>query len=73
MANQLNGQNKIVLLIVCLLLGAFGIHNLMLGEYKKCILRLVATFIFGLGFILALYDLVKILLNNYEANPTAWI
>lgn len=68
-AGNLGGQDKIVIALVCFFLGGLGIHNFMMGEKKKGIVRIVASLCFGLGAILALIDLVKILTDKYEVNP----
>ena len=58
--------------IICFLLGGFGIHNFMMGETKKGILRLVTCWC-GVGGILALVDFVKILMDSYKCDPNALI
>lgn len=63
------GYDKIVLAIICFFLGGIGIHNFMLGETKKGIVKIVFSFCFGIGTILALIDFVKILTDKYEVNP----
>ena len=67
--NKLNGQDKITMALVCLFLGGIGIHNFMMGETKKGVTKIILAFCFGLGGILALIDLIKILTDKYEANP----
>ncbi len=49
--------------------GGWGIHNFVLGETKKGIVKIVLTFCFGIGSILALIDFIKILIDKYEVNP----
>lgn len=66
---SINGQDKLVLILVCLFLGEFGIHNFILGETKKGIFRIIMSLCCGIGYILALIDLVKIALDTYEVNP----
>lgn len=63
------GYDKIVLALICFFLGGIGIHNFMLGETKKGIVKIVLSFCFGIGAILALIDFVKILTDKYEVNP----
>ncbi len=65
----LNGKDKITMILVCLFLGGIGIHNFMMGETKKGVLKIVLTLCFGLGGILALIDLVRIIVDKYEFNP----
>ncbi len=67
-ASNLNGQDKIVILLVCLFLGGLGIHNFIMGETKKGIFKIIMSFICGIGEILAIIDLIKIALDKYEIN-----
>ncbi len=71
-ANSLNGQDKILMAILCFFLGALGVHNFMMGETKKGIVKIVTSFICGIGGILALIDFVKILMDKYTYNPDAF-
>lgn len=68
-AGDLGGQDKIVMALICFFLGGIGIHNFMMGETKKGIVKIVLSFCFGIGAILALIDFVKILMDKYEVNP----
>lgn len=61
--------DKLVIALVCFFLGSIGIHNFMLGETKKGIVKIVLSFCFGIGAILALIDFIKILMDKYEVNP----
>lgn len=70
---ELGGQNKVVLAIVCFLLGSIGIHNFMMGEVKKGIFKIVMAFCFGISTILMLIDLVRILTDKYVVDPTKLI
>ena len=69
----LNGQDKIVMILVCLFLGGWGVHNFMMGETKKGVFRLVTCFICGIGGIIALIDLIKIAMGTYVVDPTKLI
>ena len=71
MENYLNGKDKVTMALICFFLGGLGIHNFMLGETKKGIVRIVASCCFGLGYILAIIDLVKILTDKYEVDAEA--
>ena len=71
--NYLNGKDKTTMIIICLFLGGFGIHNFMLGETKKGVLKIVASLCFGLGGILALVDLIKIATDSYVVDPNKLI
>ncbi len=68
-AANYGGYDKIVLALICFFLGGIGIHNFMLGETKKGIVKIVLSFCFGIGAILALIDFVRILTDKYEVNP----
>lgn len=61
--------DKIVIALVCFFLGGIGIHNFMLGETKKGVVKIVLSLCFGIGSILALIDFIKILMDKYEVNP----
>ncbi|MGI6279379.1 MAG: NINE protein [Acutalibacteraceae bacterium] len=68
-SNYLNGQDKVLMAVVCFFLGNIGIHNFILGETKKGIVKIALFFCFGISTILALIDFVKILADTYEVNP----
>ncbi len=68
-ANYLNGKDKVTIALICFFLGGLGIHNFMLGETKKGVVKIVLSFCFGIGSILALIDFIKILMDKYEVNP----
>ena len=68
-SGNLAGQDKIVMILVCLFLGCIGIHNFMMGEAKKGIFKIIMSFLCGLGGILALIDLVKICMDTYTVDP----
>ncbi len=65
----LNGKDKIVMALICFFLGGLGIHNFMLGETKKGIVKIVLSFLCGIGGILALIDFIKILMDKYVVDP----
>ncbi len=66
---NLNGQDKIVMILICFFLGGLGIHNFMMGETKKGIFRIVMSFLCGLGAIFALIDLIKLAMGTYVVDP----
>ncbi|MBQ9965170.1 MAG: NINE protein [Clostridia bacterium] len=68
--DNLNGQDKIVMILICLFLGGLGIHNFMMGETKKGVFKIIMSFCCGIGGILALIDLVKIAMGKYVVDPT---
>ncbi len=70
---ELNGQDKIVMLLICFFLGGLGIHKFMMGETKKGVFKIIMSFICGIGGILALIDLIKIAMDKYEVNPNALV
>ncbi len=65
----LNGQDKIVMLLVCFFIGYLGIHNFMMGESKKGVFKIIMSFVCGIGGILALIDLIKIAMGSYVVDP----
>ena len=66
---DLNGQDKLVMILICLFLGGIGIHNFIMGETKKGVFKIVMSFICGLGSIFALVDLIKICMGTYTVDP----
>ncbi len=66
---DLNGQDKIVMILICLFLGGLGIHNFMMGETKKGVFKIIMSFCCGIGSILALIDLIKIAMGTYVVDP----
>ena len=69
---KLNGQDKVVILLLCFFLGGFGIHNFMMGETKKGIFKIIMSCI-CLGGIFALIDFIKICMDSYVVDPDALI
>lgn len=65
---NLNGQDKLVMALVCFFLGGLGIHNFMMGETKRGIIKIVLSFLCGIGWILALIDFIQILTDKYEVK-----
>ena len=70
---DLAGQDKLVMILICLFLGGLGIHNFMMGETKKGIFRIVMSLCCGIGYIIALIDLIKIAMGTYVVDPTKLI
>ena len=66
---DLNGQDKIVMILVCFFLGSLGIHNFMMGETKKGVFKIIMSCCCGIGAILALIDLIKIAMGSYVVDP----
>ena len=65
----LNGKDKLTIALICFFLGGLGIHNFMLGETKKGVVKIVLSFCFYIGSILALIDFIKILTDKYVVDP----
>ena len=70
---DLNGQDKVVMILICLFLGGIGIHNFMMGETKKGVFKIIMSLCCGIGGILALIDLVKICMGTYVVDATKLI
>lgn len=69
-AANYGNYDKVVIALVCFFLGYLGVHNFMLGETKKGIVKIVLTvFCLGIGTIPALIDFIRILMDKYEVNP----
>lgn len=68
-SSYLNGQDKITIALICFFFGYLGIHNFMLGETKKGVMKIVLTCCVGIGCIFALIDFIKILTDSYEVDP----
>lgn len=66
---DLAGQDKVVMILICLFLGGLGIHNFMMGETKKGVFKIIMSFVCGIGGILALIDLIKIAMGTYVVDP----
>ena len=69
----LNGQDKTVMALICFFLGGIGIHNFMMGETKKGVMKIVFAFLCGISGIFALIDFIKILMGSYKVDPNALI
>ena len=70
--NRLGNYDKITMIIVCIFLGALGIHCFMLGEVKKGVLRIILSCCCGIGEIIALIDLIRICTDNYTVDPNGF-
>ena len=67
----LNGKDKLTIALICFFFGGIGIHNFMMGENKKGIMKIVFMFLCGISSILALIDFIKILAGSYKYDPEA--
>lgn len=72
-AGDLGGQSKTTMALVCFFLGGIGVHNFIVGETKKGIVKIVASMCCGIGGILALIDFIKILMDKYVVDPEKYI
>ncbi len=68
-SDYLAGKDEFTIAAICYFFGGFGIHNFMMGESKKGILKIVLTLCTGLGGIFGVLDFIKIVLHKYEVNP----
>ena len=66
--SKVGGQDKTLMAILAFLLGGLGVHNFMMGENKKGITRILLSLCCGIGWIIALVDMYKILTDAYEVN-----
>ncbi len=66
---ELGGYDKTTMALICFFLGGIGVHNFLMGETKKGIFKIVMTFCFCIGCILALIDFVRILTDKYVVDP----
>ena len=68
------GQNKLIIILVALIAGSFGIHNFAMGEMKKGIVRLAGTLLCGVvGVVLAYLDVIKMVQDKYVIDPESFI
>lgn len=67
--DNLNGKDKITMALICFFFGGLGIHNFMMGETKKGVMKIVLSLACGLGSIFALIDFIKILTDKYVYDP----
>jgi TM2 domain-containing membrane protein YozV len=58
-------QSKMMMALVCWLLGSFGIHRMMMG-YKNWWYMILATAFCGVGIFWSLYDLIMILTGSMK-------
>ncbi|MBQ4572379.1 MAG: TM2 domain-containing protein [Clostridia bacterium] len=60
-------SDKMILAIVALLVGTFGIHNFMMGESKKGIVKILLCWT-GISSIISLIDAIKLFTDKYEVD-----
>lgn len=72
----LAGKDKVLIIVLLLLIGVFGVHNFVMGENKKGIAKIILCFA---GFltcgitdivlgVLLIIELVRILSDKYEVD-----
>ena len=72
-----NGYDKIVIALICFFLGELGVHNFMMGENKKGILKIVlcVASVITCGattLIVEVFkwiELIRILMDKYVIDP----
>lgn len=71
----LNGKDKTMIILLAVFLGGWGVHNFVLGETKKGIIKLVGTFCTGgiLTLVLCIMDIIKVAQGTYVVDPDAFI
>ena len=70
----LGGKDKLLILFLCLFFGGFGVHNFVMGEKKKGFVKIGATILCCIvGYVLAIIDLVKIVIDTYDVDPDRFI
>ena len=65
MSEQKEVQGKMMIAIVCWLLGSLGVHRYMMG-YSNWWYMILANILCGAGVLWALYDLVMILTGKMK-------
>lgn len=74
-AGDLAGKDKTMILILSIFLGGIGVHNFIMGEAKKGILKIVGCLCTGglLSVVLQIIDIIKICTDKYEVDPNKFI
>lgn len=60
------GKSQLVAALLCFFLGGLGVHDFYLGYTGKGTLQIFLTLLFGLGIILVIIDLVRILTGSLK-------
>ncbi|WP_236668689.1 TM2 domain-containing protein [Hymenobacter rubidus] len=60
------GKSQLVAALLCFFLGGIGVHDFYLGYIGKGILQIFLTLLFGLGIILVIIDLIRILTGSLK-------
>ncbi len=77
----LNGQNKWIMALIAFIVGDFGVHNFIMGETKKGVLKIILSVagVITCGIttiVCAVFkwiEIVKILMGTYSADPEKYI
>lgn len=67
MAKKKSGLD-VVLLLITIFLGWFGIDKLYKGDWKLCLVKFLLNFLI-IGEIWNIYDIVCICIGRYKLNP----
>lgn len=65
------GRSKSTMAILAFLFGSLGVHNFLMGEVKKGLMKILLSFV-GISYIFAVIDFVKILTDEYKVDPNAF-
>ncbi len=61
-------MNNILLALICLLVGWFGIDKMIMGDIKLGLIKLLLNFVL-IGVIWNIYDIFSALIGKYKLNP----
>ena len=75
-SDYLAGKDKVLIIVLLLLLGGFGVHNFVMGETKKGVTKILLTTLgaiaCGIGpiicFVLLIVELVRVCTDKYEVD-----
>lgn len=70
---SLDKYGNVTMALICFFLGWCGVHNFMMGEAKKGVMKIVFSLLCGLGTIFVLIDFFKLITNNYTVDPDKYI
>lgn len=61
-------KDNLILFLICLFLGWFGIDKLYKGDVKLFVIKFLLNFLF-IGEIWNIYDIICAALGKYKLNP----
>ncbi len=73
MAKKQNLSVLEMVLIIIPLTNGLGIDRFVMGDMKWGLIRLVLAFVFGIGFILWIVDLVFLFLGRYQTDMLKYL